>query len=206
MATPAKKTSTVKKSAAAKAAKPAAAKAPAKKPAAAHKAPAHKPEHKSEHVTAPVKAHKEPEVVPDELASSTLKLAAGRYSFATGRRKTSVANIRLYSGAGKSMVNKTKTLAEYFSENAGYLDTVGLPLRLTGLDKHVYFIATINGGGINSQAGAVSQGIAQAIAKANTDFRKVLKSNGLLTRDSRMKERKKPGLKRARRGPQWAKR
>ena len=128
----------------------------------------------------------------------------GRYVYAVGRRKTAVANVRMFSGIGKSTVNH-KEIKEYFG-NQDYVDIAFKPLQLTGTEKDLYVFVNIKGGGIHAQAQAVAHGLARAIAKATPDFHKVLKKNGMLTRDSRMKERKKPGLKRARRGPQWAKR
>jgi small subunit ribosomal protein S9 len=193
MATPAKKTTT--------------AKAPAaKKPAAARKTPAKK--------TAPAVEAAEAvlDVVSEVEPTSRAPIAPiaildlkGRYAYSVGRRKTSTATVRMFNGTDKSTVNN-KPMNEYFQDNAGYLEAALLPLRVTGLEKEVFISVHVNGGGINSQAGAVSHAIAHAIAKSNEDFRKVLKQNGLLTRDSRMKERKKPGLKGARRGAQWAKR
>lgn len=128
-----------------------------------------------------------------------------RYVFAVGRRKTSVANVRLFTGEEKSLVNK-KPLTEYFGNNRLFIEEIFKPLQLTGLEKSVYVYVNINGGGLHSQAQALAHGIALAVVKQTPEFRKVLKKNGSLTRDSRKKERKKPGLKRARRGPQWAKR
>jgi small subunit ribosomal protein S9 len=129
---------------------------------------------------------------------------AGRYIFATGRRKTSVANVRLFSGKGDSVVNK-KPLKQYFNYSM-YQEEIGKPFDLTGLGGDYYFTCHVNGGGPHSQATAVQLGIAIALGKISEEVRKVLKKNGLLTRDDRKKERKKPGLKRARRSPQWAKR
>jgi small subunit ribosomal protein S9 len=228
MATPTKKPAAAKKPATAKPGAPATEKAAihkaaakkdsvAKKPAAAkpatHKAAAHAPTahtpishaHKAveaEENVAVAAAPATEAIVRAPIAILDLK---GKYTYSVGRRKTSVANVRLYNGTNPSTVNGKK-LADYFSNNAGYLEDALKPLRLTGLEKEVYLVITVNGGGINSQAGAVAHGLSRAIAKANSEFHKVLKQNGLLTRDSRMKERKKPGLKRARRGPQWAKR
>ncbi len=129
---------------------------------------------------------------------------AGRYLFSTGRRKTAVANIRLFEGKGQSTVNK-KPFDVYFSH--GFLRDEALQaFRFTGMANQYYFTATVNGGGIKAQAQAVRHGIAQSLATLGDEVRKVLKKNGLLTRDDRKKERKKPGLKRARRAPQWAKR
>ncbi len=128
----------------------------------------------------------------------------GRYVFATGRRKTAVANVRLFTGKGDSMVNK-KPLESYFGYTY-YQEEIGQPFSLTGLGTEYYFTCHVNGGGPHSQAQAVRHGISIALSKISDDVRKVLKKNGLLTRDDRRKERKKPGLKRARRSPQWAKR
>ncbi len=165
-------------------------KAPAKKVAAkAHKPVAHKPAvEKTEKVETAPKASK----------------ATGRYMYATGRRKTAVANVRLFNGAGDNQVNK-KAFEVYFGQSA-LCDTAVRPLALTGLAGEYHFIASINGGGINAQAGALRHGIAQALSTLNDDVRKILKKNGFLTRDDRKKERKKPGLRGARRAPQWAKR
>ncbi len=130
--------------------------------------------------------------------------AGGKYIFATGRRKTSVANIRLFTGTGKHLVNK-KPFDTYFSFSF-YNDKVLQPFQITGLGKNYYFVAHVNGGGIHSQAEAVRHGIARALSGVSEEVKNLLKKNGFLTRDDRKKERKKPGLKRARRAPQWAKR
>ncbi len=128
----------------------------------------------------------------------------GRYTFATGRRKTSVANIRLFAGSEKLQINR-KPFEQYFFDSVDR-DAALKPLELTGLANDFWFTASVSGGGIHSQAVAVSHGLARALAKANAEHHIVLKKNGLLTRDDRKKERKKPGLRRARRAPQWAKR
>lgn len=131
-------------------------------------------------------------------------LAEGKYIFATGRRKTAVATVRMFSGKGERNVNR-KNFNTYFSHSL--LQNAALKaLQLTGLDGDFYFTATIHGGGIHSQAEALRHGLAKAIASMDPELHKVLKKNGLLTRDDRKKERKKPGLRRARRAPQWAKR
>jgi small subunit ribosomal protein S9 len=132
------------------------------------------------------------------------KLPKGKYIFATGRRKTAIANIRLFSGEGESMVNKKpiETIITY----KYHLIDIYKPFELTGLKNAFHFIANVSGGGSNAQATAIQHGIATALSKLEPELRKVLKKNGLLTRDDRKKERKKPGLKRARRAPQWAKR
>lgn len=186
------------------AAKKTAPKAVAKKVVAkktpAHKPAAHKPENKAE-------AHVAPEVTAEATVSTTFSkptLAKGKYVYATGRRKTAVANVRLFAGSDDSIVNKKK-LDVYFGQ-AAMRDTALRPLALTGLIGDFHFIANVNGGGSNAQSEAIRHGIAQALASMNSDMKTVLKKNGFLTRDDRKKERKKPGLRRARRAPQWAKR
>jgi small subunit ribosomal protein S9 len=146
--------------------------------------------HTSEPKVEAVKAHK--------------PLEKGRYVFATGRRKTAVANIRLFAGEGENMVNK-KPLKTYFAFPF-YQETIFKPFDLTGQRGNYNFTVTVNGGGIHAQSTAVQHGIAIALSKASPEHRQILKKNGMLTRDDRKKERKKPGLKRARRSPQWAKR
>jgi small subunit ribosomal protein S9 len=127
-----------------------------------------------------------------------------RYTFATGRRKTSVANIRLFAGSEKFQVNR-KPFEQYFFDTIDR-ESALKPLEATGLAGTFWFTAQVSGGGIHAQATAVSHGLARALAEANPESRLVLKKNGFLTRDDRKKERKKPGLRRARRAPQWAKR
>ena len=121
-----------------------------------------------------------------------------------GRRKSSVARVRLMSGKGNITVNG-KPLDEYFGEETLKV-IVKQPLTATEtLDKYDV-IATVKGGGFSGQAGAVRHGIARALNAANLEYRPTLKSNGFLTRDSRKKERKKYGLKKARKAPQFSKR
>lgn len=122
----------------------------------------------------------------------------------TGRRKSSVARVRLMSGKGNITVNG-KPLDEYFGEETLKV-IVKQPLTATEtLDKYDV-IVTVKGGGFSGQAGAVRHGIARALNAANLEYRPTLKSNGFLTRDSRKKERKKYGLKKARKAPQFSKR
>jgi small subunit ribosomal protein S9 len=130
--------------------------------------------------------------------------AKGRYIFATGRRKTAVSNVRLFEGKGETVVNKIP-VEKYFSYSF-FMEEINRPLQVTGLTGKYHFTAHVNGGGPHAQATAVRHGVAMALSKVSEDVRKVLKKNGFLTRDDRKKERKKPGLKRARRSPQWAKR
>ena len=126
------------------------------------------------------------------------------YTHATGRRKSSIARVRIIAGKGKITINK-KDIEEYFGL-ATLKQIVRQPLVLTNtLDKYDVYV-TVNGGGFGGQAGAIRHGIARALEKANADFRPVLKTAGLLTRDPRMKERKKYGLHKARRAVQFSKR
>ena len=122
----------------------------------------------------------------------------------TGRRKKSIARVRLVEGKGNITVNG-KTLDEYFGTEVLKV-IVKQPLVATNtLDKYDV-ICKVVGGGFTGQAGAIRHGIARALNEANSEFRPVLKSNGFLTRDPRMKERKKYGLKKARKAPQFSKR
>lgn len=122
----------------------------------------------------------------------------------TGRRKTSVARVRLVPGEGKIIINK-RGLAEYFGKKTLEM-IVKQPLVLTNTEGRFDVLAKVEGGGITGQAGAIRLGIARALLKADAEMRPVLKKAGFLTRDPRMKERKKYGLKGARRAPQFSKR
>ena len=122
----------------------------------------------------------------------------------TGRRKKSIARVRLVEGKGNITVND-KTLDEYFGTEVLKV-IVKQPLVATNtLDKYDV-ICKVIGGGFTGQAGAIRHGIARALNEANSEFRPALKTNGFLTRDPRMKERKKYGLKKARKAPQFSKR
>ena len=122
----------------------------------------------------------------------------------TGRRKKSIARVRIVAGNGNITVNQ-KSLDEYFGTEILKV-IVKQPLVVTNtLDKYDV-ICTVEGGGFTGQAGALRHGIARALLEANAEYRPVLKQNGFLTRDSRMKERKKYGLKKARKAPQFSKR
>jgi len=122
----------------------------------------------------------------------------------TGRRKESVARVRLLPGGGRIVING-KEMDQYFG-----LETLKLivrqPLVATENDTRFDVIAKVEGGGFSGQAGAIRHGIARALLQADGQYRPVLKKNGYLTRDPRMKERKKYGLKKARRAPQFSKR
>ena len=122
----------------------------------------------------------------------------------TGRRKSSIARVRLVEGSGKITING-KDIDEFFG-----LETLKVivrqPLTVTNTTAKYDVIATVKGGGFTGQAGAIRHGIARALNEANSEFRPALKTNGFLTRDPRMKERKKYGLKKARKAPQFSKR
>ena len=126
------------------------------------------------------------------------------YFYGTGRRKKSVARVRLYPGTGLITINN-RDIDDYFG-----LETLKLivrqPFGVTANEGKYDVVATVVGGGISGQAGAIRHGIARALLQADEEFRAPLKKAGLLTRDPRMKERKKYGLKAARRAPQFSKR
>ncbi|MBR7071651.1 MAG: 30S ribosomal protein S9 [Clostridia bacterium] len=126
------------------------------------------------------------------------------YFYGTGRRKSSVARVRLYNGTGKVTIND-RDIDDYFG-----LETLKLlvrqPLTLTGLNDKIDIVCRVEGGGVTGQAGAIRHGVARALLQQDAELRPALKKAGLLTRDPRMKERKKYGLKGARRAPQFSKR
>ena len=127
-----------------------------------------------------------------------------RRSGGTGRRKHSVARVRLYPGSGKITIND-RSIDEYFG-----LETLKLivrqPLNLTDNTEKFDIVCTVTGGGVTGQAGAIRHGVSRALLEYDAELRPVLKKAGFLTRDPRMKERKKYGLKAARRAPQFSKR
>ena len=126
------------------------------------------------------------------------------YFYGTGKRKTAVAQVRLLPGNGAIIINGIP-----YEERFPRLEhrrTIMQPLLVTeNVDKY-NVVVKVNGGGISGQSGAISHGIARALVRADESFKPVLRQNGLLTRDSRVKERKKVGLKRARKAPQYTKR
>ncbi|MEG6566614.1 30S ribosomal protein S9 [Thermoanaerobacterium saccharolyticum] len=124
--------------------------------------------------------------------------------FGTGRRKTSVARVRLVPGKGNIIING-RSLDDYFGlDTLKY--TVKQPLILTENIDKFDVIAKVEGGGLSGQAGAIRLGITRALMKADNELRPILKKAGFVTRDPRMKERKKYGLKKARKAPQFSKR
>ena len=126
------------------------------------------------------------------------------FFYGTGRRKSSVARVRVYSGTGKITINN-RDIDDYFG-----LETLKLivrqPFAVTDTEGKFDIICTVTGGGVTGQAGAIRHGIARALLQFDEELRPELKKAGLLTRDPRMKERKKYGLKGARRAPQFSKR
>ncbi|NTW02566.1 MAG: 30S ribosomal protein S9 [Oscillochloris sp.] len=132
-------------------------------------------------------------------------MEAKRYYQGTGRRKTSVARVRLFPGNGEFVVNGRNT-EDYFGVRDLLQRNIRQPLVLTNNLDSFNVLVKVRGGGVASQAGAVRHGVARALLDLDADLRATLKKAGLLTRDPRMKERKKVGLKRARKAPQYTKR
>jgi len=126
------------------------------------------------------------------------------YFYGTGRRKSSVARVRVYNGTGKITINN-RDIDDYFG-----LETLKVivrqPLTLTNNADKFDIVCNVEGGGVTGQAGAIRHGVARALLQADAELRPELKKAGFLTRDPRMKERKKYGLKGARRAPQFSKR
>ena len=130
---------------------------------------------------------------------------AVQYFEGVGRRKESIARVRLMSGSGKFVVND-KEAAAYFTR-LGDLNDILMAFKACGEEAGKYDVtATVNGGGVTGQTDAVKLGLARALLKINADWTSSLRKFGLLTRDARVKERKKPGLKRARKAPTYTKR
>ncbi|MGD9155427.1 MAG: 30S ribosomal protein S9 [Bacillota bacterium] len=129
---------------------------------------------------------------------------AKSFFYGTGRRKCSVAKVRVVSGRGKILVNGLP-VGEYFGRQVLEL-TVKQPLVITNTSEKYDILASVHGGGKSGQAGALRHGIARALLKADDEYRSPLKKAGFLTRDPRMKERRKYGLKKARKAPQFSKR
>ena len=123
-----------------------------------------------------------------------------------GRRKEATARVRLHTGGtGNNFVINDKPMAEYFTRAIDQ-NQISKPLNVTGTSGRFDITVKVTGGGVTGQAGAVRLGIARALLKADPEYRKTLREHGMLTRDARAKERKKPGLKRARKAPQYTKR
>jgi small subunit ribosomal protein S9 len=128
----------------------------------------------------------------------------GKYNGAVGRRKEAVARVRIYNGTGQILINR-KDYKEYYT-NESQREAIYSPLKLLGLEKKFDVSAIVSGGGKNGQLDAICHGISRALVVSDEGYKTTLKKSGFLTRDPRAKERKKCGLKRARKAPQFSKR
>lgn len=131
-------------------------------------------------------------------------MAEGKYTYAVGRRKTSIAQVRLYKGTGESTVNEIKVEEKFPLKTCKA--RLMKPFVVTETMGNYHFSAKVNGGGNTGQLEAIRHGISRALVKINDDYKPVLKANGFLKRDPRMKERKKPYTRGARKGRQFSKR
>ena len=129
----------------------------------------------------------------------------GKFISAVGKRKTAAAQVRLYKGGTGAILANQQKLSQYFPDSF-LRNIIYQPLKLTGHLKDLDFSIVVKGGGKKGQAEAVRHGIANSLIQLDKELRPAIKSKGWLTRDARKKERKKPGLKKARRAPQWSKR
>lgn len=129
---------------------------------------------------------------------------AQTYTYAIGKKKTASAQVRLFEGKGDSTING-RALGDYIGRK-DLFETVFAPLKLCKLDDKSYFTVEVEGSGESAQAAAIAHGLSRALAEKDSGNRTVLKAAGLLTRDARKVERKKPGLKKARKSPSWSKR
>jgi small subunit ribosomal protein S9 len=154
------------------------------------------------------------EELPETIADASIDLAAGARYRATGKRKTAVARVTLKPGTGEYFITGTsrtgkparaKSLDEFFPRNT-LQRTIRQPLETVGYESRMDVIASMHGGGVSAQAGALRHGISKALLEADPNLRSELKRRGFLTRDARVKERKKAGLKKARKRPQFSKR
>ncbi len=129
---------------------------------------------------------------------------AETYTYALGKKKSASAQVRLFEGKGECLANG-KPLGEYITRK-DLFTKIFAPLKLCKLDETTYFTVQVTGSWVSSQSHAIAHGLAQALAKKDPGHRVLLKSAGMLTRDARKVERKKPGLKKARKSPSWSKR
>ena len=141
---------------------------------------------------------------PQPIADAAIDLAAGARYTATGKRKTAVARVILKPGTGAYVING-RTLEEFFPRHT-LQRNIRQPLEQVGYETRMDVVATMHGGGVSAQAGALRHGISRALIEADPNLRSELKRRGFLTRDARVKERKKAGLKKARKRPQFSKR
>jgi small subunit ribosomal protein S9 len=146
----------------------------------------------------------EPEFEARPIADAAINLAAGARYTATGKRKTAVARVILKPGSGTYLING-KTLEEFFPRPT-LQRIIRTPLETVGFEARMDVVARMHGGGVSAQAGALRHGISKALLEADPNLRGELKKRGFLTRDPRVKERKKAGLKKARKRPQFSKR
>jgi small subunit ribosomal protein S9 len=130
----------------------------------------------------------------------------GEYYYGMGRRKTAVARVRLYPNGDGSITINGKTAQAYFGTRDTHMATMNAPLRVLELGNSYNLSVRVVGGGTSGQAGAIRHAVARALLRVNPEWKLSLRKAGYLTRDPRMKERKKPGLKRARKAPQYTKR
>jgi small subunit ribosomal protein S9 len=144
------------------------------------------------------------EELPATIADASIDLAAGARYRATGKRKTAVARVTLKPGTGEYIING-KSL-EVFFPRATLQRTIRQPLETVGYETRMDVVAAMHGGGVSAQAGALRHGVSKALLEADPNLRSELKRRGFLTRDARVKERKKAGLKKARKRPQFSKR
>jgi small subunit ribosomal protein S9 len=144
------------------------------------------------------------EELPQTIADASIDLAAGARYRATGKRKTAVARVTLKPGTGEYVING-KTLEQFFPRPT-LQRTIRQPLETVGYETRMDVVAAMHGGGVSAQAGALRHGISRALLEADPNLRSELKRRGFLTRDARVKERKKAGLKKARKRPQFSKR
>ena len=144
------------------------------------------------------------EAEPQPIADAAIDLAAGARYTATGKRKTAVARVILKPGNGAYLING-RTLEQHFPRFT-LQRNIRQPLEQVGYESRMDVVATMHGGGVSAQAGALRHGISRALLEADPNLRGELKKRGFLTRDARVKERKKAGLKKARKRPQFSKR
>ncbi len=149
-------------------------------------------------------AAEESEFEAQPIADAAIDLAAGARYAATGKRKTAVARVILKPGSGAYLING-KTLDEFFPRDT-LRRIIRQPLETVGYEERMDVVARMHGGGVAAQAGALRHGISRALLEADPNLRGELKRRGFLTRDPRVKERKKAGLKKARKRPQFSKR
>ncbi len=153
---------------------------------------------------AQAEAEEEDQALPEPISTAAIDLAAGARYRATGKRKTAIARVILRPGSGTYQING-RTLDAYFPR-ATLQRNIRQPLETVGYEERMDVVARLHGGGVSAQAGALRHGISRALLEADPNLRGELKRRGFLTRDSRAKERKKAGLKKARKRPQFSKR